>query len=469
MTDDMQVTETSTDGLKRTLKVVVGANELSERFETRLDEVKGNIQLKGFRRGKVPLGHIKKVYGRSLMAEVLQDLVDKSSKQALTDRQERPAMQPEIAFSEDKDEIEKVMDGKADLAYTMSFEVLPKIDLVDFSTLKLEREVVDVDDETIEKAVADLAERNVTFEVEEGRVAAEGDQLKIDFVGSIDGTPFDGGAGEDTDLVIGSGSFIPGFEEQLKGAKAGDERTVSVTFPEAYKATFPAEYQVAELAGKEASFATKVKSVAKPVKPEINEDFAKGFGLDSLDALRKVMRERIEGEFAEFSRTKIKRSLLDALDKAHSFELPEALVNQEFDQIWGQVNGTLQQSGKTFEDEGKTEESARAEYRGLAERRVRLGLVLAEIGDKAKVEVTQEELRNALFREARRFPGQERMVYEYFEKTPGAVQQLRAPIYEDKVVDHILGEAKPTDKKVSREELLKMPDDGDTALPGAGG
>ena len=461
MTDDMQVTETSTDGLKRTLKVVVGANELSERFETRLDEVKGNIQLKGFRRGKVPLGHIKKVYGRSLMAEVLQDLVDKSSKQALTDRQERPAMQPEIAFSEDKDEIEKVMDGKADLAYTMSFEVLPKIDLVNFSTLKLEREVVDVDDETIEKAVADLADRNVTFEVEEGRVAAEGDQLKIDFVGSIDGTPFDGGAGEDTDLVIGSGSFIPGFEEQLKGAKAGDERTVSVTFPEAYQAE--------HLAGKAASFATKVKSVAKPVKPEINEDFAKGFGLDSLDALRKVMRERIEGEFAEFSRTKIKRSLLDALDKAHSFELPEALVNQEFDQIWGQVNGTLQQSGKTFEDEGKTEESARAEYRGLAERRVRLGLVLAEIGDKAKVEVTQEELRNALFREARRFPGQERMVYEYFEKTPGAVQQLRAPIYEDKVVDHILGEAKPTDKKVSREELLKMPDDGDTALPGAGG
>jgi trigger factor len=446
----MQVTETSTEGLKRTLKVVVGAGELSERFTTRLDEVKDTIQIKGFRRGKVPLGHIKKVYGRSLMAEVLQDLVEKSSKQALSDRQERPAMQPEIAFSEDKDEIEQVMDGKADLAYTMSFEVLPKIELIDMSTLSLDREVVEVDDETIDKAVAELVERNVTFEVEDGRVAAEGDQLKIDFVGSIDGTPFEGGTGEDMEIVIGRGGFIPGFEEGLKGAKAGDEPTV--------KATFPAEYQVAALAGKEASFATKVKSVAKPVKPEINEDLAKGFGLESIEALRKVMRERIEGEYADFSRNKLKRDLLDRLDKAHSFALPEALVSQEFDQIWAQVTDTLQKSGKSFEDEGKTDESARTEYRAISERRVRLGLVLAEIGDKAKVEVTQEELRNALFREARRFPGQEKMVYEYFEKTPGAVQQLRAPIYEDKVVDHIVAQAKMTDRKVSREELLKMPE-----------
>lgn len=457
----MQVTETSTDGLKRTLKVVVGAGELSERFTTRLDEVKDTIQIKGFRRGKVPLGHIKKVYGRSLMAEVLQDLVEKSSKQALSDRQERPAMQPEIAFSEDKDEIEQVMDGKADLAYTMSFEVLPKIELIDMSTLSLDREVVEVDDETIDKAVAELVERNVTFEVEDGRVAAEGDQLKIDFVGSIDGTPFEGGTGEDMEIVIGRGGFIPGFEDGLKGAKAGDEPTI--------KATFPAEYQVAELAGKEASFATKVKSVAKPVKPEINEDLAKGFGLESLEALRKVMRERIEGEYADFARNKLKRDLLDRLDKAHSFALPEALVSQEFDQIWAQVTDTLQKSGKSFEDEGKTEESARAEYRAIAERRVRLGLVLAEIGDQAKLEVTQEELRNALFREARRFPGQEKMVYEYFEKTPGAVQQLRAPIYEDKVVDHIVSQAKLTDRKVSREELLKMPEgaEGAEAAPSA--
>lgn len=461
MTVDMQVTETRTDGLKRTLKVVVAANELSERFTSRLDEVKGTIQLRGFRRGKVPVGHIKKVYGRSLMAEVLQDLVEKSSKQALADRQERPAMQPEIAFSEDKDEIERVLEGKADLAYTMSFEVLPKIDLVDFSTLKLEREVVEVDDETVDKAIADLAERNVTFEIEEGRAASEGDQIKIDFVGSIDGTPFDGGTGEDVEIVLGRGGFIPGFEDGLKGVKAGDEPTI--------KAAFPADYQVKELAGKEASFAVKVKSVAKPVKPEINEEFAKGFGLDSLEALRKVLRERIEGEYAEFARTKLKRALLDQLDKAHSFALPEALVEQEFEQIWGQVTSTLRQSGKSFEDEGKTEESARTEYRALAERRVRLGLVLAEIGDRAKVEVTQEELRNALFREARRFPGQERMVYEYFEKTPGAVQQLRAPIYEDKVVDHILGEAKPTERKVTREELLKMPDDGEGAVPQAAG
>jgi trigger factor len=446
----MQVTETSTDGLKRTLKVVVGAGELSERFTSRVDEVKDTIQIKGFRKGKVPVGHIKKVYGRSLMAEVLQDLVEKSSKQALSDRQERPAMQPEIAFSEDKDEIEQVMDGKADLAYTMSFEVLPKIELIDMTLLALEREVVEVDDATIDKAVAELVERNVTFEVEDGRAAGEGDQLKIDFVGSIDGTPFEGGAGDDMEIVIGRGGFIPGFEEGLKGAKAGDEPTV--------KATFPAEYQVAELAGKEASFATKVKSVAKPVKPEINDELAKGFGLESLEALRKVMRERIEGEYADISRNKLKRELLDRLDKSHSFALPEALVSQEFDQIWAQVTDTLKKSNKSFEDEGKTEEGARAEYRAIAERRVRLGLVLAEIGELAKVEVTQEELRNALFREARRFPGQEKMVYEYFEKTPGAVQQLRAPIYEDKVVDHIVAQAKVADRKVTREELLKMPE-----------
>ena len=446
----MQVTETSTDGLKRTLKVVVGAGELSERFTSRVDEVKDTIQIKGFRKGKVPVGHIKKVYGRSLMAEVLQDLVEKSSKQALSDRQERPAMQPEIAFSEDKDEIEQVMDGKADLAYTMSFEVLPKIELIDMTTLALEREVVEVDDATIDKAVAELVERNVTFEVEDGRAAGEGDQLKIDFVGSIDGTPFEGGAGDDMEIVIGRGGFIPGFEEGLKGAKAGDEPTV--------KATFPAEYQVADLAGKEASFATKVKSVAKPVKPEINDELAKGFGLESLEALRKVMRERIEGEYADISRNKLKRELLDRLDKSHSFALPEALVSQEFDQIWAQVTDTLKKSEKSFEDEGKTEQGARAEYRAIAERRVRLGLVLAEIGELAKVEVTQEELRNALFREARRFPGQEKMVYEYFEKTPGAVQQLRAPIYEDKVVDHIVAQAKVADRKVTREELLKLPE-----------
>jgi trigger factor len=451
----MQVTETSTDGLKRTLKVIVGAGELNDRFTSRLDEVKDTIQLKGFRRGKVPLGHIKKVYGRSLMAEVLQALVESSSKQALSDRQERPAMQPEIAFSEDKDEIEKVMDGKADLAYTMSFEVLPKIELTDMSALKLEREVVEVDDETIDKAVADLAERNTAYEIEEGRVAIEGDQLKIDFVGSIDGTPFDGGAGDDMEIVIGRGGFIPGFEEGLTGAKAGDDVTV--------KATFPAEYQAAHLAGKEASFAVKVRSVAKPVKPEINEELAKGFGLESLDALRKVMRERIEGELGQVARNKLKRALLDQLDTAHSFQLPEALVNQEFEGIWAQVTDQLSKSGKTFEEEGKTEESARAEYRGIAERRVRLGLVLAEVGERAKIEVTQEELRNALFAEARRFPGQERMVYEYFEKTPGAVQQLRAPIYEDKVVDHILAEVKPTERKVTREELLKMPDDAEGA------
>lgn len=449
----MQVTETNTDGLKRTLQVVVGASELGERFNARLGEVKDTIQLKGFRRGKVPVAHIKKVYGRSLMAEVLQDTVEKTSSQALTDRKERPAAQPAITFPEDKDEIERVIEGKSDLSYTMSFEVLPEIKLADLAGFKLEREVADVEDGAVADAISELAARNVRYEVEDGRAAAEGDQVTMDFVGSIDGVEFEGGKGEDVELVVGAGGFIPGFEDGIKGAKAGEDRTVQATFPEAYP--------VADLASKSASFAVKIKSVGKPIQPEINDDLAKGFGMEGLDQLKERIKAQIASEYAQISRNKIKRALLDALDGAHAFPLPASLVDQEFNAIWAATQENLKRANRTLEDEGKTEEGAREEYRKIAERRVRLGLILAEIGDQAKIEVTQEELRNALFQEARRYPGQERMVYEYFEKTPGAVQQLRAPIFEDKVVDHILEQSKPTERKVSREDLLKMPD-GDT-------
>lgn len=442
----MQVMETSAEGLKRKLKVVVGADELGERFTAHLGRIKDQVQIKGFRKGKVPLSHIKKVFGRSVMTEVLQETIRETSNQAIRDRKERPAMMPDIALAEGAANMESVVAGQADLAYEMSFEVLPEVALADFKTLKLERLVADVDDEQLDKALAELAERNQTFVAEEGRAVDDGDRVTIDFKGTIDGEPFERGSGENLSLVIGNAGFIPGFEDGLKGAKKGERRDV--------KGTFPAEYPVTELAGKEAVFDVTVKEVEKPVKPEIDDDFAKSLGTEGLDDLKRLVSAQIKRELDQASRMKLKRELLDALEVAHDFELPPSLVEQEFSAIWKQVADGLAREGKTFADEGKSEEEAKAEYRKIAERRVRLGLVVGEIGDKNKIEVTQDELRRALIEHARRFPGQEKHVYEYFEKTPGALQELRAPIFEDKVIDFVLELVKPAERTVSRQELL---------------
>jgi trigger factor len=454
--DEMQVTETSSSGLMRELKVVVGHSELSDRFTARIDEVKGQIQLKGFRKGKVPLAHVKKLYGRSVMAEVVQQAVEETSRKAVQDRNERPAHQPNIDFTEDKEEIEKVLSGQGDLAFTMKFEILPSITVTDLSGLKLEREVADVADEAVDKAVADLVDRSVKHEPEAERAAGKGDRLTIDFVGRIDGVEFEGGKGEDVPLVVGEGQFIPGFVEGLEGAKAGEERLVKVKFPD--------DYPGKEVAGKDAEFTVNVKEVAKPVRPEVNDEFAKTLGAQSLDQLKELVRGKIAGEYASVARMKIKRQALDALDKAHDFALPETLVNGEFEGIWRQFTQSLEAEGKTIADAGKSEDELRAEYRKIAERRVRLGLVIGEIGEKQKLQVSQDELKRALIEQARRYPGQERMVYEYYEKNPAALVELRAPIFEDKVIDHILEVAKPAEKKVAAEELLK-PAAGDDALP----
>lgn len=444
----MQINETLSEGLKRELRIVVGASELGARFVQRLDEVKDRVQIKGFRPGKVPVAHIKKIYGRSLMAEVLQSTVEETSRQALTDRKERPAFQPKIVLPEDKDEIERVIDGKADLSYGMQFEILPEIKIADLSQLKLERVVADVEADSIDKAVNDLAERNVSYDAEAGRPAADGDRVTIDFLGKIDGVAFDGGKGDDMPVVIGRNGFIPGFEEGLKGATAGQQMVV--------KATFPADYSVAALAGKEAAFDVNVKEVAKPKTPVIDDEFAKSLGAPSVAELRTMVSAQIKREFDALSRAKLKRSLLDSLEKAHDFALPPSLVDGEFETIWAQTTGQMKQAGKSFEDEGKTEESAKADYRKIAERRVRLGLVIGEIGNQNQIQVSQDELRRALIEQARRFPGQEKMVYEYYEKTPGALAELRAPVFEDKVVDFVVELAKPTERKVSREELFKF-------------
>ena len=452
----MQVTETLADGLKRELKVVIGQGELGERFAARLGEVKDTVQLKGFRKGKVPTAHLKKLYGRSVMAEVLQTMIDETSRKAISERNERPAQQPSINLSEDKEEIERVLTGQSDLAFTMSYETLPKFSITDLSALKLEREVADVGEDSVNKAVEELVQRAVRYEVDAERSAGEGDRVTIDFVGRIAGEEFEGGKGEGVELVIGTSSFIPGFAEGIVGSKAGEERAVNATFPE--------QYPEASLAGKDAVFAVTVKEVAKPIRPALDDDFAKTLGAETVGKLRELVAARIGAEYAALSRGRLKRQVLDELEKAHDFVLPESLVKGEFDIIWRQLTRNLEAAKRTFADEGKSEEELRAEYRKIAERRVRLGLVIGEIGESNKLHVTQDEMRNALVEQARRYPGQERFVYDYYQKNPSALVELRAPIFEDKVVDLIVSQAKPIEKKVSVAELLQQDADGAGAL-----
>lgn len=453
----MQITETSAEGLKREIQVVLGAQELTERRDQRLDEIKDTVQIKGFRKGKVPVAHLKKVYGRQLMAEILQTAVEESSQKALEDREERPAGQPKIDFPEDEKLVETIIDGQADLSYSMSYEIIPKFEVVDFATLELERLVSDVEDDEIDKALQQIAERNVTHELTEADEAADGYKLKIDFEGKIDGETFEGGTAEGIELVIGQGGFIPGFEEQLIGAKAGEERDVNVTFPE--------DYPVDTLKGKPAAFATKIIEVSKPKAPEINDEFAQTLGAEDVAKLREMVSEQIGREYSQVSRMKVKRALLDQLNEKHDFELPPSLVDSEFDGIWQQVTARMESEGKTFEDDTKTEDERRAEYRDVAERRVRLGLIIGDVGEANNVEVSQDELRQALLMEAQRYPGQAKEVYEYFEKTPGAIGQLRAPIFEDKVIDVILEKANVTDRKVPVDELTAPLDEEEETSP----
>jgi trigger factor len=442
----MQVTETSTSGLKRELKVVIGQGELGERFQSRIDEVKDTVQLKGFRKGKVPVAHLKKLFGRSLMAEVVQQTLEETSRKAISDRNERPAHQPTIGFGDNEDEMERVLAGQGDLAYTLSFEVLPSITITDLSALKLEREVADVSDEAVDKALADLQQASTKYEVEDGRSATMGDRLTVGYVGRVAGEEFEGGRADDAELVLGEGQLIPGLAEGLVGVKAGEERVVAAKFPDAAK----------DLAGKDAEFTVAVKEVAGPVRPEADDEFAKTLGAQSLQQLKDMLRGRIAAEFAGVTHAKLKRQVMDALDRAHEFALPEALVASEFEAIWRQV-GTAPTAEGT--EPAKPEEERKADVRRIAERRVRLGLLIGEIGEKQKIEVTQDELKRALVARARSFPGQERAVYEYYEKNPSAVMELKGPIFEDKVVGHIIEQAKPVDKKVSVEELYKPVED----------
>lgn len=448
----MEITETVSDGLKREFKITVGANELKDKMAKRLEELKGQVNLKGFRPGKVPVDHLRRVYGRSVMAEILEQTISEGTQKAVTDSKERPALDPDIKVTEDKDEMERVISGEADLAYSISFEILPKIELTDLTKLKFEKPVAEVSDKEIDEGLKRLHEDAVNYEKKDGK-ATDGDQVTIDFVGKIDGKEFDGGKGEDAPVVIGKGMFIPGFEDGLKGAKSGDKKAI--------KCKFPDEYVAKELAGKEAEFDVTVKEVAAPVLAELDDDFAKKLGMETIAALRDAIQARLKEDYEAASNARIKRSLLDSLDKAHKFDLPPALVEREFNSVWEQVNSELERAGRTFEDEDTTEEKARKEYSDLAERRVRLGLILSEVGEKNEIKIADDEVSEAIMQRVQQFPGQEREVYEYYQKNPQAVAELRVPIFENKVVEHILGQAEVKDKKVSVDELFK--DDSDEA------
>lgn len=441
----MQVTETLNEGLKREIKVVVPAKDLEAKLSERLDSARGKARINGFRPGKVPLSHLRKTYGKSFMAEVVNEILSDTPRSILSDRNEKSATQPEIVMTEDEKEAEKVLDGKADFVFSMNYEVLPKIEIQDVSGISVTREIVDVSDEEVDEQVKRVAASTRSFEAKDGK-AEDGDRVTIDYLGKLDGVPFDGGADTDAPLVLGSGQFIPGFEEQLIGVKAGDEKQINVTFP--------AEYGAANLAGKEATFDITVKEVAKAGELELNDETAKKLGIETMDRLRQLIREQIESQYGSTTRQKVKRQILDVLDGQYQFEAPQKLVDAEFNNIWAQINNDLQEAGRTFADEETTEEAAREEYRTLAERRVRLGLVLSEIGEKAGLEVTEEELQRALYDQVRRYPGQEQQIYEFFRRTPDAVANLRAPIFEEKVVDHLLASIQVTDKKVTKEELM---------------
>jgi trigger factor len=451
----MHVTETVSEGLKRELKVVVPAAELENRLGAKLDDLKARVRINGFRPGKVPAQHLRRLYGRAVMAEIVQDLVSETSERAVTDRAEKPAFQPNIVLPEDKAEIEAVMEGRADLAYTLRFEVLPEIQLPDFSKISVDKEVADVTDQEVDEALQRIAAANRPFAPrQEGEAAETGDRVRIDYAGRIDGEPFQGGSAEDAELELGSGQFIPGFEDQLVGARAGETRTVEVRFPE--------DYGAKHLAGKEARFDVTVKEVLKPGEVELNDEFAQNLGMESLDKLRQAIRDRIAQDYAGASRQKLKRRLLDALDRITTFALPPTLVDQEFESIWRQVQGDLERSGKSFADEGTTEEAARADYRRIAERRVRLGLLLAEVGRKNDIRVSDEEVQRALVERVRQFPGQEQAVWDFYRKNPAALAELRAPIFEDKVVDYVLELADVRERTVPREALFADPEDENT-------
>lgn len=438
----MEVCETKSEGLSRMYQVTVSKADLAAKLEAKIAEAAPQINLKGFRPGKAPASHIKRLYGPSIMKDVIDQAVQEGTQKAIDDNKIRVAQQPHIHL---EGEYEKIAAGEADLAFHFHVEVMPEFTPADPATLEVTKLVAEVPDSLIQERLQALAESNRTFSTKEG-AAVEGDSLTIDFEGFLGDEAFEGGKAEGAELVIGSGRFIPGFEEQLTGASAGEHRTLTVTFP--------ADYPSENLAGKEARFEVDVKEVKAPDEAKVDENLAKRFGLDGLDPLKNAVKLELDNELRIAQRTKLKKSLLDAIDAAHSFDLPPNMLDGEFQEIWRQVQQEKEAGRLDAEDAAKSDEELEASYRKIAERRVRLGLVLAETGRINNIQLRDEEIARALNAQARRFPGREKEVIDFYRRTPGALAQIQAPLYEDKVIDFILELAKITEKTVTRDELL---------------
>ena len=450
----MQVTEVSAEGLKREYKVIVPAAEIEGKIDARIKKLAQTVKMPGFRPGKVPVTLLKKQYGRQVMGEILEQTVKDGQSEAISTNGLRPALPPKV-------EVTSLPEG-GDLEFKLDLEVLPEVPPIDFEALHLTRLIAPVDDDAVDRSLDGLVRMRRHFHaIDEPRPAENGDQVVIDFEGKVDGATFEGGKGEGFTLVLGDARMVPGFETAIEGHAVEAPFSFEVTFPEAY----PAE----NLAGKAATFDVTIKSIAAPHNATLDDAFAKGFGAEGLDDLRSKLRERLAQEYKTTARERMKRSLLDQLADAYPFQVPHGMIDLEFNGIWGQLREEMTRTNKGFDDLGQSEEEAQAEYRGIAERRVRLGLVLSDVGTKNGVQVEPQELQQALIEQARRYPGQERQVIEHFRSNQAALDQLRAPIFEDKVVDLIVDKAKVEEKAVSAEELMRDPDEApdDGAAPAA--
>jgi trigger factor len=437
----MQIVEKSAEGLARAYTVTFASADIVTRTDAKIVELAPQLNIKGFRKGKVPIVHVKRMYGKSILGDLLNELVQEGIDAASIYNGARAASQPDV---KNIDNLPAVMEGKADLVFDVELDIMPDFTPVEMGTLNVTRPVAPASEAEIDEALAEIAKQAQSYKTKKGK-AANGDQVICDFLGKINDVPFDGGKAEGATVVLGSNSYIPGFEEQLVGVKAGDTKVLNVSFP--------ADYGVPTLAGKAATFDVTVTEVKAATETKIDDDLAKNIGLSDLATLKEAVKNNIEDQFAQLSRQKAKRSLLDALDESHSFDLPPKMMAAEFEAIWAQVQQDKEAGNEDPEDAGKSEDDLKAEYKKIAERRVRLGLVLAEVGRINGVEVKDEEVSRAVQQEAMRFPGQEKQVYEFFQKNPNAVASLRAPLYEEKVVDFMLQLANVTDVTVTREQL----------------
>ena len=439
----MQVTETASDSLSRSYRVKIPAADLENRVNTRLEEMGKEVKMPGFRPGKVPLNMLRRRYGQSVMGEVVEQAVNDAASKTIQDNELRPAASPSV-------EDVKFEEG-TDLEYTLNIELLPEFELIDFGKLKLERPVAEPDDKQVDEALERITANNKRGQdLKRKRKSKKGDLVTIDFDGSVDGERRPGMQADDFELELGSGKFIDNFEDQLIGTNIGDDVTVNVTFPE--------NYGEESLAGKAAVFEVKIKNIQEMVSPEIDDELAKSFGKENVADLKQAVKDQLKSEFDQLSRNRLKRDLLDKLAGEFSFDVPPRMAENEFNQIWGQIEQAKKDGHLTGEDAKKSDDELKAEYKEIAERRVRLGLVLSEVGTKNDIQVAQDEITRAMLNEARRFPGQEAQVIEYYQKQPEALASLRAPLFEEKVVDYIIELAKITDKKVTPEELAQDPD-----------